>query len=271
MEIEVFGLECAKQLDELMHVQQQYVLALKRQTTTQEVYDELKRELDGERSVLRSLERTHRMLSGSQETRDKYGTTDEEVKTIREKLERKEPEVRLLARRTRSQKAVVAVSNSAAATLGDSAKAKEAAAGRVGGRAAVQHRLDPPHREAPHRVVGHGGQLKQHEKQFAKESRRKRTVGDELKRVANHPGKHISSAVWNEGVMQRLSTKDLYINLTNEFKGLRMVCLTSRSRSRTRKSGRFGSGSGDVTASCCSRALRRSSTHLRRHHAAQPQ
>ena len=94
VEIEVFGLECAKQLDELMHVRQQYVLALKRQTTTREVYDELKRELDGERSVLRSLERTHRMLSGSQETRDKYGTTDEEVKTIREKLERKEPEVR---------------------------------------------------------------------------------------------------------------------------------------------------------------------------------
>ena len=72
LELEVFGLEVAKLFDELLRVRQRYVLAMKRQSTSREVYGDLKRELNAERGVLRSLERTNRMLGGSQATRDKY-------------------------------------------------------------------------------------------------------------------------------------------------------------------------------------------------------
>lgn len=66
-----------------------------------------------------------------------------------------------------------------------------------------------------------------------------KVVGTELKRVSRHPGKHISSAVWNEGVMQRLSTKDLYMNLTNEYKGLKVISLDLEERIKVGKEKHF--------------------------------
>lgn len=52
---------------------------------------------------------------------------------------------------------------------------------------------------------------------------RKGEVGDELKRVAQHPGKFVNCSVWNAGVMQRMLTVDLYRHLTNEHKTLKLV------------------------------------------------
>ena len=50
-----------------------------------------------------------------------------------------------------------------------------------------------------------------------------REAGDELKRIARHPGKYIKTSVWNKGMPQRLPTLDFCHGLTNEFNALKAV------------------------------------------------